>query len=113
VTEFCMSVDTQDVITRATFCDEWLRGLGVARGRISRFPIDLRRRPYNTLALPCECVIIKDQSMSSQATVRLNTHNLLLVIHGRTCHFVPVARYRPTEILRCKSFRLHLSLTRR
>jgi len=31
--------------------------LGVARGRISRFPIDLRRRPYNTLALPCECVI--------------------------------------------------------
>ena len=34
-----------------------LRGLGVARGRISRFPIDLRRRPYNTLALPCECVI--------------------------------------------------------
>jgi len=32
-------------------------GLGVAMGRISRFPIDLRRRPYNTLALPCECVI--------------------------------------------------------
>jgi len=29
----------------------------VARGRISRFPINLRRRPYNTLALPCECVI--------------------------------------------------------
>jgi len=29
----------------------------VARGRISHFPIDLRRRHYNTLALPCECVI--------------------------------------------------------
>ena len=28
----------------------------MARVRISRFPIDLRRRPYNTLALPCECV---------------------------------------------------------
>jgi len=27
-------------------------------GRICRFPIDLRRRPYNTLALPCECVIV-------------------------------------------------------
>jgi len=40
------------------FCDDRLRGLGVARGRISRFHIDLRRRPYNTLALPCECVII-------------------------------------------------------
>ena len=57
MTKFCMSVDIHDVITCATFCDDRLRGLGVARGRISRFPIDLRRRPYNTLALPCECVI--------------------------------------------------------
>ena len=52
-----MSVDIHDVITSATFYDDRLRGSGVARGRISRFPIDLRRRPYNTLALPCECVI--------------------------------------------------------
>ena len=29
----------------ATFGDDRLRGLGVTRGRISRFPIDLRRRP--------------------------------------------------------------------
>jgi len=52
-----MSVDIHDIITCATFCDDRLRGLGVARGRISRSPIDLRRRrrPYNTLALPCEC----------------------------------------------------------
>ena len=57
MTKFCMSVDIHDVITCATFCDDRLRGSGVARGRISRFPIDLRRRPYNTLALPCECVI--------------------------------------------------------
>jgi len=47
--------DDDDVITCATFCDDRLRGLGVARGWFSRFPIDLRRRPYNTLALPCEC----------------------------------------------------------
>ena len=32
----------------AILCDDRLRGLGVARGRISCFPIDLRRRPYNT-----------------------------------------------------------------
>ena len=51
VTKFCMSVDIQDVITCATFGDDRLRGLGVARGRISHFPIDLRHRPYNTLAL--------------------------------------------------------------
>ena len=52
-----MWVDIQNVITYPTFGDDRLRGLGVARGRISRFPIDLRRRPYNTVALPCECVI--------------------------------------------------------
>ena len=55
-----MWVDIQDIITCATFGDDLLRGLGVARDRISRFPIDLRRLPYNTLAVPCECVILKD-----------------------------------------------------
>ena len=54
-----MSVDIQNIITCATSLDDRLSGLGVARGRISRFPIDLRRRPYNTLALPCECVILR------------------------------------------------------
>jgi len=29
----------------------------VAGGQILGFYIDLLRRPYNTLALPCECVI--------------------------------------------------------
>jgi len=29
----------------------------VAGGQILAFPIDIDRRPYNTLALPCECVI--------------------------------------------------------
>ena len=57
--KFCLSVDIHDIITCATFRDDRLRGPGVAMGRISGFPIDLRRRPYNTLALPCECVIYK------------------------------------------------------
>ena len=30
----------------------------MAGGQILAFPIDIDRRPYNTLALPCECVII-------------------------------------------------------
>ena len=47
LTKFCMWVDIQDIITCETFGDDRLRGLGVARGRISRFPIDLRRRPYS------------------------------------------------------------------
>jgi len=51
VTKFCLWVDIWDVITYATFGDDRLRGLGVAGGRMSHFPIDLRRRPYNTLTL--------------------------------------------------------------
>jgi len=39
------------------FGDDRFRGLGVAGGQIFAFLIDIDRRPYNTLALPCECVI--------------------------------------------------------
>ena len=52
-----MTVDIHDVITQVNFGDDRLRGLGVAGGQILAFPIDIDRRPYNTLALPCECVI--------------------------------------------------------
>jgi len=46
-----------DVITYANFGDGRLRGLGVAGGQSLPFSIDFDRRLYNTLALPCECVI--------------------------------------------------------
>ena len=57
MTKFCLWVDIQDVVMCVTFSDNRLRGLGVARGRIFNFSIDMRRRPYNTLAITCECVI--------------------------------------------------------
>ena len=50
-------VGTPDVITHENFGDDRIRDLGVAGGQILPFPIDFDRRPYNTLALPCECVI--------------------------------------------------------
>ena len=37
--------------------DNRLRGLRVARGSNFSFLINLRRRPNNTLTLPCKCVI--------------------------------------------------------
>jgi len=64
MTKFCLLVDIRDVITYATFGGDRLRGLGVALGRISHFPIDIRRRPNNTLTLPCECVIQYNLSIS-------------------------------------------------
>jgi len=44
-----------DVITFANFGEDGLKGLGVMRGQNLPFSIDFDRRPYNTLALPCEC----------------------------------------------------------
>jgi len=38
MTKFCLWVDLQDLISYAAFSDDRLRGLGVARGQISRFP---------------------------------------------------------------------------
>jgi len=43
-TKFCMPGAVQDVITPANFCEDLLRGFGVARGRILAFSIDLLRR---------------------------------------------------------------------
>ena len=50
--------DIHDVITHVKFGDERLRGSGVVAGQISAFPIDFAGRPYNTLTLPCERVIL-------------------------------------------------------
>ena len=57
VTNFCTCVGVHDVITSANFYDCRLWGLSVVGGQILGFSIDSLRRPYNTLALPCECVI--------------------------------------------------------
>ena len=48
--------DIHDVITRAKFGDDRLRGSGVVAGQISAFPIDFAGRPHNTLTLPSERV---------------------------------------------------------
>ena len=50
--------DIHDVLKHAKFGDDRLRGSGVVAGQISAFPIDFDGRPYNTLTLPCERVII-------------------------------------------------------
>ena len=55
--EFCTVVDIPNIITYTNFGDHQLTGFWVAGGQISPSPIDFHRRPYNTLALPCERVI--------------------------------------------------------
>ena len=57
--KFCVVVDIPDVVTYTNFGDHRLRGFGVAGGQISPSPIDFHRRPYITLALPCERVMEK------------------------------------------------------
>jgi len=54
---FCIVVDITDIVTHTNFGDHRLRGFWEAGGQISTFSIDFDRRPYNTLALPCERVI--------------------------------------------------------
>jgi len=50
--------DIHDVIKHAKLGDDRLRGSGVVAGQISAFPIDFVGRPYNTLTLPCERVMV-------------------------------------------------------
>ena len=60
--KLCTMVDITYMVTHTNFGDHRLRGFRVAGGQISPFPIDFHRRPYNTLALPCERVINKISS---------------------------------------------------
>ena len=58
--KLCVLVGLRDVITTANFFDYQLRGSGVARGVVKFWVspcIDLRRRHYNTLTMPRECLI--------------------------------------------------------
>ena len=66
VTNFCTGVGVHDVITSANFYGRRLWGLSVVGGQILGFSTDLRRRPYNTLALPCECVMLTRSSAVSE-----------------------------------------------
>ena len=58
VTNFRTGLGVHNVITSVNFYDCRLWGLSVVGGQILGFSIDSRRRPYNALALPCECVIV-------------------------------------------------------
>ena len=64
-------VDIADVVTYTNFGDHRLRGFWVAGGQISPSPIDFNRRPYNTLALPCERVMDKLQFFNINEVHRL------------------------------------------
>jgi len=51
-------VYVRDPITCFKFGDDRFRGLSLAEGHILPFPIDFDGRPYNTLTLPCERVML-------------------------------------------------------
>jgi len=57
LTKCCLWGDKVDVMTCAIFGDCRLRGVGVVRGVSLPSPIDLTRRPYNTVTLLCNRVM--------------------------------------------------------
>ena len=62
VMQFCTRIDIRDVVTPANFGSHRFRRFRMG-GRISGFSIDFQRRPYNTLALPCQRVISVSQAL--------------------------------------------------
>ena len=68
--KFGTVADIPDVVTYTNFGDHRLRGFWVAGGQISPSPIDFHRRPYNTLALPCERVIRHPAHRGGSVSVR-------------------------------------------
>jgi len=71
-----MVVDIPDVVTYTNFGDYRLRDFWVAGGQISPSPIDFHRRPYNILALPCECVILDGEEVAATGATSLGSTSL-------------------------------------
>jgi len=64
--KFCTEGDIQNVIIDANLEDDRLSHISVARGQNLGFSTGFRSRPYNTLALLCECVMLKISDSSQQ-----------------------------------------------
>jgi len=75
-------VDIRDIITCFKFGDDRFRGLASVEGQIVPFPVDFDGRPYNTLTLPCERVMLSlrsDIDFSKESTYLLTYLVLSLV----------------------------------
>jgi len=57
--KFCIRGQITDVITCVKFLVDRFMGYGILIPPKLPFPIDLLRRPYNSVALPCDNVIVK------------------------------------------------------
>jgi len=89
----CMVVDIPDVVTYTNFGDHQLRGFWVAGGQISLSPSDFHRRPYNTLALPCERVFsciyyFASSSLSLSVRPAASASSMSVFPAFSRCHFL-------------------------
>jgi len=59
-------------------------GSGVVAGQISAFPIDFAGRPYNTLTLPCERVMVVLFTFNLQTNFEMSSF-----IHSKDMAWIP------------------------
>ena len=78
VMQSCTGVDIRDVVTPANFGSHRFRRFRMAEGRISGFSIDFQRRPYNTLALPCQRVIVLSVVQFQVIHIIINKHQITI-----------------------------------
>ena len=78
--------DIHDVIKHAKFGDARLRDSGVVAGQISAFPIDFAGRPYNTLTLPCERVIMATTTQTVAKRLTYQRKLRVVIVTMVRCH---------------------------
>ena len=92
-----MVVDITNIVTYTNFGDRRLRGfwvVGRGGGQISPFPIDFDRRPYNTLALPCECVMSVTAATAMSAELGTLKNWLVNDTHTQGVGFISFAMHK-------------------
>jgi len=91
-----LAEDVGDVITWFKFGDDRLRGFGSAECQSLPFPIDVDGRPYNTLTLPCERLILVLLDVVESVAIRLTIICALLL--QPTVHIPRLLTYYASEI---------------
>ena len=86
-----------DVITCVKFLVDGFRGYGVLTPPKLPFPIDLLRRPYNSVALPCDTVIADHKKENGRNTTvaectfhhcNIGMYTMLWIVSSVNCQYI-------------------------
>jgi len=106
MTKFCLWVDVQDLITCATFGDDWIRGLQMVEFPVSPLTCVVA---LTTLALPRECVITHSQYIPENVNFKRKSTMVIITTNpkpGKSRRPMPWIKHKVITSPKCSNTHL-------